>query len=249
MCREVMFSDYMLFIDESGDHGLESIDRHYPVFVLCGVLVAKDEYVNELSPALNRLKLRYWGHTEVILHEREIRKPSGQFSFLQIAEQRDAFNQEVAEIFSHGSFQLIYSVIEKERYIQRYTTPRNPYELSMSFVLERAFLELNERGHGTRRTTVVVECRGKKEDAQLKVAFDQIITGNNACRRALPFDLLMVPKAANSAGLQIADLAARPLGSHVLRPEQQSRAYDAIRARIRRSPAGAVLGYGVKVSP
>ncbi|MGA6148515.1 MULTISPECIES: DUF3800 domain-containing protein [Stenotrophomonas] len=244
-----MFSDYMLFIDESGDHGLDSIDRHYPVFVLCGVLVEKDEYVGTLSPALSRLKLKHWGHTEVILHEREIRKPSGPFSFLQIAEQRDAFHQEVAEIFHQGEFQLIYSVIHKERYIQRYAAPRNPYELSMSFVLERAFLELNERGHGARRTTVIVECRGRKEDAQLKVAFEQIVSGNNACRRALPFDLLMVPKSANSAGLQIADLAARPLGAHVLRPEQQSRAYGAIRARIRRSPTGAVRGFGVKVSP
>ncbi|WP_457321977.1 DUF3800 domain-containing protein [Stenotrophomonas sp. P5_B8] len=244
-----MFSDYMLFIDESGDHGLETIDRHYPVFVLCGVLVAKEEYVDVLSPALGRLKLKYWGHTEAILHEREIRKPRGEFSFLQIAERRDSFHQEVAEIFLDGGFQLIYSVIHKERYIQRYAAPRNPYELSMSFVLERAFLELNDRGHGARRTTVVVECRGKKEDAQLRVAFDQIVSGNNACRRALPFDLLMVPKAANSAGLQIADLAARPLGSHVLRPSQQSRAYDAIRARIRRSPSGTIPGYGVKVSP
>ncbi len=244
-----MFSDYLLFIDESGDHGLASIDRHYPVFVLCGVLVEKDEYVDRLCPQVARLKLKYWGHSEAVLHERDIRKPSGEFSFLQIAEKRESFNQEIAAIFQDGEFQLIFSVIRKEAYVQRYALPRNPYDVAMGFVLERAFLELNSRGHGTRRTTVVVECRGKREDAELRLAFQHIVNGNNACGRALPFDLLMVPKNANSIGLQISDLAARPMGSHVIRPEQPNRSYDAIRPRIRRGPSGQIPRFGVKVSP
>lgn len=244
-----MFSDYMLFIDESGDHGLESIDRHYPVFVLCGALINKDEYVSELEPAVNRLKLKYWGHTESVLHERDIRKPSGEYSFLQIRENRESFAQEVADVFQNGRFQLIYSVIKKEAYLQRYAAPRNPYSVAMGFVLERAFLELNSRGQHAHRTTVIVECRGKKEDAQLRLAFQHIVSGNNACGRALPFDLLMVPKMANSTGLQIADLAARPMGVRVIRPDQPSRAYDAVRPRIRRNGSGRILGFGVKVSP
>lgn len=28
------FSDYIVFVDESGDHGLVSIDPEYPIFVL-----------------------------------------------------------------------------------------------------------------------------------------------------------------------------------------------------------------------
>lgn len=28
------FSDFLVFVDESGDHGLDSIDPGYPVFVL-----------------------------------------------------------------------------------------------------------------------------------------------------------------------------------------------------------------------
>ena len=28
------FSDYIVYVDESGDHSLESIDINYPVFVL-----------------------------------------------------------------------------------------------------------------------------------------------------------------------------------------------------------------------
>lgn len=244
-----MFSDFLLFIDESGDHGLTSIDRHYPVFVLCGVLVHKDEYVDRLSAGLDRLKIKHWGHNEIVLHEREIRKPRGAFSFLQIAEKREEFQQDIASIFRDGQFQLIYSVIRKDVYAERYVVPRNPYDLSMSFVLERAFLELNARGQGARRTTVIVECRGKEEDAQLRLAFERITNGNNACGRALPFDLLMIPKIANSSGLQVADLAARPMGTRVLRPDQPNRAYDTLRVRIRRNHAGEARGFGIKIHP
>jgi hypothetical protein len=28
------FSEYIVYVDESGDHGLETIDPNYPVFVL-----------------------------------------------------------------------------------------------------------------------------------------------------------------------------------------------------------------------
>src|SRR5690606_39167179 len=112
-----------------------------------------------------------------------------------------------------------------------------------------AFLELNSRGQGARKTFVVVECRGNNEDAQLKQAFDRIVLGSNACGRALPFELEMISKKANSCGLQVADLTARPLGIRYLRPQQDNRAYEVIRSKIRRDPSGKALGWGVKLFP
>ena len=38
----------------------------------------------------------------------------------------------------------------------------------------------------------------------------------------------MVPKTSNSAGLQMTDLMARPVGLHHLRPSQPNQAYDII---------------------
>ena len=32
---------YLLFLDESGDHGLANIDTNFPVFVLCGILISE----------------------------------------------------------------------------------------------------------------------------------------------------------------------------------------------------------------
>ena len=67
--------------------------------------------------------------------------------------------------------------------------------------------------------------------------------------RKLPFELVMIPKASNSTGLQLADLIARPVGIKVLRPDQPNRAYDIVAGKFRRGPAGEIKGWGLKVFP
>lgn len=78
----IPFGDYLVFVDESGDHSLTSINPQHPVFVLAFVIIKKADYVRQVCPALQEFKMRYWGHDEVVLHEHEIRKPRDQFSFL-----------------------------------------------------------------------------------------------------------------------------------------------------------------------
>ena len=39
-------------------------------------------------------------------------------------------------------------------------------------------------------------------------------------------------KSAGGLGLQFADLIARPIGIHILRPEQTNRAWDIIKGKI-----------------
>lgn len=244
-----MFSDYLLFIDESGDHGLESIDPNYGVFVLCGVLVHKDAYIEEVTPAIQRIKMDFWGHDQVIFHERDLRKPAGAYGVLLNAEVRERFHGRLNEALDRLPYLVICSVIKKAEYAKRYPIPRNPYDLSMSFVLERAFLHLHALGQSKVPTQVIVEARGRREDAQLVVAFDRIVAGANACRRPIPFNLQMVPKAANSVGLQISDLIARPIGIRVLRPRQPNRAYEIIKTKLARDRHGSAVGWGIKLFP
>ena len=94
-----------------------------------------------------------------------------------------------------------------------------------------------------------MEKRGYNEDDQLELAFRRICDGANALRQRLPFELVMSPKAANSAGLQLADLVARPIGIKVLRPEQPNRAYEILETKFRRSPSGDPKGWGLKIFP
>ena len=46
------YSDYVIFVDESGDDGLASIDRDYPVFVLDFYIFRKDHYGTAVVPKI-----------------------------------------------------------------------------------------------------------------------------------------------------------------------------------------------------
>ncbi len=245
----VQFSDHLIFVDESGDHGLVKLDPSYPVFVLAFCLVRKDDYVKQIVPDLLQLKLDYWGHTEVILHEHELRKPNKQSAFLFDATIRAAFFSRLDQIMTAAPFTLVASVIKKPEYAAQYHNPVNPYELALEFGLERLASELADRGDSSAATHVIVETRGKREDEQLELAFRRIRDAGNYRGGKLPFELIMIPKSSNSTGLQFADLMARPIGLHVMRPTQPNRAYSILETKFRRSPKGKVAGWGLKVFP
>jgi hypothetical protein len=243
------FGSHLVFVDESGDHGLSRIDPSYPMFVLAFCLMTKNDYVAKICPAIQRFKFRFWGHDEQVLHEHEIRKPNKDYCFLFNPARRAEFVEVLSQLVDEAPFQLVTSAIRKLEFNQHYTLPQNPYELSLQFGLERIYRELDARGEGARLTHVIVEKRGEKEDDQLELVFRRICDGANALGKRLPLELVMIPKASNSAGLQLADLVARPVGIKVLRPSQPNRAYDVVAKKIRRSPDGEIKGWGLKVFP
>ena len=77
---ELKHSDYVVYVDESGDHSLISIDEGYPVFVLSFCIFQKTYYSHGITPALRMLKFTTFGHDMVILHEQDIRKKTGKLS-------------------------------------------------------------------------------------------------------------------------------------------------------------------------
>ncbi|MEQ1706483.1 MAG: DUF3800 domain-containing protein, partial [Rickettsiales bacterium] len=79
----MQFSDYIIYVDESGDHGLTRINPEFPAFALSFCIIRKDVYVNEIVPALQQLKFDFWGHDRIIFHEHEIRKEQNDFAFLR----------------------------------------------------------------------------------------------------------------------------------------------------------------------
>jgi len=242
-------SDYLVFVDESGDHNLARIDPQFPVFVLLFVIVRKDDYVARVCPDLQRFKFSYWGHDEVVLHEHEIRKPHGDFLFLLQKPLRERFLEELSAMMAALPATLIAVVIDKTAFVDRYYAPVNPYDYALEAGLERVFRHLETERQLSSPTSVVVECRGRREDAELELAFRRVCDGENVLRAPMPLQLVMVPKSSNSAGLQLADLIARPVALHHLRPEQPNRAFDLIEPKLRRSPGGRVAGWGIKTLP
>ena len=50
------FSDFLVFVNESGDHSLTSINLDYPIFVLAFCIVPRKAYVEDITPTVRRLK-------------------------------------------------------------------------------------------------------------------------------------------------------------------------------------------------
>ena len=85
------FSDYIAYADESGDPSLKHIDDNFPVFTLALCIFPIDSYVEEVVPAVQRLKFDFFGHDQVILHANEIRRKSGPFRILRDDSLNDLF--------------------------------------------------------------------------------------------------------------------------------------------------------------
>ena len=143
---------------------------------------------------------------------------------------------------------IVAVVIDKPAFAFRYHTPVSPYEYALEMGPERVFRHLQDLGSpGT--TAIVVEKRGKREDADLEVAFRRVCDGNNALSKAFPFQHVMVSKVSNSAGLQLTDLMARPVALHHLHPSQNNQAFEIVATKLRRSPTGKIEGWGLKRLP
>lgn len=241
-------SDYIVYVDESGDHSLVSIDPEYPVFVLSFCVFQKDVYVETVTPRLRNLKFTTFGHDMVILHEHEIRKKTGAFAKLS-KEPREAFMSKLTDIMKDSPFTLLAVVIDKRKLKSRYVDPAHPYHLAMEFGLERLFRFMKEKKQDDRLTHIVCEARGAKEDKELELEFRRICDGGNHFRKTLPFDIIIVDKKTNSEGLQLADLTARPIGLSVLRPEQQNRAVTILEEKYYRDGFGRKEGFGLKCFP
>lgn len=243
------FSDYIVFVDESGDHGLQRINPEYPVFVLAFCIFHKESYTRAVVPAVQGLKFDFWGHDAIVLHSHEIRKAKGDFSILLNADTRTRFIDRVNDLIETSDFTLIAAVIDKERLVRRYAYPDDPYEIALAFCMERLQRFLRDRGQSNRKTHLLVECRGKTEDDKLELEFRRICDGGNRVGEMRNLDIRFVDKKHNSPGLQVADLAAYPVGRHIIKPDQPNRAYEIIEGKLRRGPEGQVRGYGLKVFP
>lgn len=233
------FSDFIVYADESGDHGMASIDPHYPVFVLTLCMIRKSDYVSRIVPAMQEFKFEFFGHDSIVLHEHEIRKSLGPFGFLRTDPAlRHRFMERLSAMMEAAPMTIFAAVIDKEKHREKYATPWNPYEIALHFCMERLHRKLTgERQHG-KTIHVVFESRGAKEDADLELEFRRIADNNRqwGYRRddfsRFDFQPIFMPKAANSTGLQLADLTARPIGIAQLRPGQPNRAYDLIRPKL-----------------
>ena len=134
--KESNFGKYIVYVDESGDHSLKSIDDQYPIFVLAFCVFHKQHYSESIVPALEKFKFNHFGHDQVVLHEHEIRKEKGEFTQFRSRKEKLHFLEELTGIIELSNFILISCTIDKRRLAEIGSTDENPYNIALSYCLE-----------------------------------------------------------------------------------------------------------------
>lgn len=233
------FGDYIVYVDESGDHNLDVVNAEFPVFVLAFCVFKKTDYINIVCPRIQEFKLQWFGHDACVLHEREIRKDIAPFQFLKSREIKSQFLDQLTSIINDTPMIVIPTTIHKDRHKKRYTEPDNPYHLALLFCMERLSRFLVARGQLGKLTHIIFEQRGGKagggeEDRKLELEFRRIMDGQHylARRGFTDLEIEIIPKTSNSIGLQLADLVARPIGIRCMRPGQPNRSFEIIQTKF-----------------
>lgn len=208
-----------VYFDEVGNPTLDPSDKDFPVLALALFICEIDCYVNQIVPRVNALKFKWFGHEGIVLHSRDIRKSQADFGLLTNPAMRLAFMADLSEVMSACDYKLLAVAIRKDEHARRYRYPADPYDLALTFALER-LVSVLEAAHQT-DVSIVAEKRGKNEDRQLHLAFQRVVTLGTAYVSAerfqkITFHLRFLPKSMNIVGTQMADLAAYPIARHVL---------------------------------
>ncbi len=245
---------YYLFLDESGHHGLKTINQEFPIFLLCGCLLEHSYFNGEFTNRFNEFKRNYFGTTEIVLHSSDIRKWQNEFKVLGDPKLRHRFYQDLDTLISETKFTIVTAAILKEELIHAYG-PRadNPYNLCLAFILERTVFFTDVRGG--KSVKIVAEARGKKEDASLQNQYQLVLSRGTRYVESTRFqkiftDIEFVKKETNNLGTQLSDLAAYPIATKVLYSDRENLAFDVFEPKMyRQFPDGDYLGYGLKIFP
>lgn len=242
--------NYVAFIDETGEYGLESVNSQFPLFAVYALTSTVAGYEAKSEPFLKNLKQTFFGTDSVVLHGRKIRQKKEPFHILKKPETMSAFMDMLCEGFAALDGHLIAAVIHKDKHKKQYSEPENPFFLSTKFVLERLHMHWKGVVGKNNKLLCVFEKRGKHEDVRTKSWFDRICAGENYRGETFHFECEFRDKKENLCGHQYADLAAYSIARFVESGDKNRKDWVAIKEKIRRSArTQAIEGYGLKTFP
>lgn len=229
------------------------VDENFPLFLLAGCLFEDAELV-KIEQEINKFKMEFFKTTDVILHSRDIRRCDGPFQILFDLELKKRFYEKLDKIINEAKFTIIGSGVNKEEHIKKYGRgAKDPYALSLSFIIERLIFCLDKKGNKS-VVDIKIEKRGKREDQQLLNQYNKIldngtyyVTPDRLKNKIDKFESFL--KRENIIGLQVADLCAYPLARHILSPSQPYPPFDIIKSKIYCDGNGKFDGYGLKIFP
>lgn len=245
--------DFLAFLDETGDHSLQHIDRQYPIFALGAVFCKNETYRNQINPIFDGLKYRFWGKRHVILHSTDIRNSRNDFAILRNPSIRNDFIECVNNAITNSPFELVISAVDKYDHNLHYSDPTNPYNLTLEFLMERAYYLIGKPNNNDKSCLFIAESRNEDENQKLLRVFQKIKRNGTrfvtASQLDFIIDLKFIKKQENEIGHQIADLCLYPTAKTLL----SGRVYQSMpvvyKKLYKNFYNGNPNGYGLKFFP
>lgn len=239
-----------MFLDESGNHALTTVDEQYPVFVLGGVIVEIEYAEQVIDPRIREFKRDLFGRDDIVLHTADITHNRNGFERLVEPVFRTRFYTELNLLMRELEYKVVACAIRKDAHMARYGMAAvDPYMLSLDILAERFCFEIGDVPEGG---TIYAERRSPVLDRELDIAWLNLKVRGTRYIRASTINerianLQTRPKNANIAGLQLADLVVSPIGRFVLgKPTRED--WAVIEAKFRRR-GGSYLGAGLVILP
>lgn len=239
-----------MFLDESGNHALTTVDVQYPVFVLGGIIMQLDYAEQVVEPRIRRFKDDLFGRDDICLHTADIVRNKNGFERLMEPAFRQRFYDELNNLMRELDYTVVACAIKKDAHLARYGMAAvDPYLLSLDILVERFCFEIGNIPNGG---VIYAEKRSPVLDRELDIAWLNLrVQGTESIQASTVngriTNLHTVSKEANVAGLQLADLVVSPIGRFVLgKPTKED--WTTIESKFRRR-GGSFLGAGLVVLP
>lgn len=259
-----------MYIDESGSSGPARDENDPERFLgLTGVIIEKQYALEVIRPEMDELQRRYFQvdpDTPIALHRKDIVRGKKHFSALKDPDTRQAFNADLLEKIATWRFTVVTNVIDKWAHQQKgYPRTYPAYEYVLKWLMERycEFLEdIDDCGD------IMIESRSGTPNKEPIRSFEEAMIGGtlyfetdrlaDSIDHAGPHGILLQPKSAMVAGLQLADLLAYPTRRCILiekrRIAGQVRSFEAkieeaLASKYLRRRDGGIWGAGKKLWP
>lgn len=261
---------WVIAIDESGSPDLSYVQRFIPLdstgydphnvhFNVTACLLSTEMFYQSEKMIMD-LKHTYWEDAcanyederrRVCFHSAEIRRRINAFDFSE-KKQYELFLNDLTEVLRDINVTLFSSHINKLELVRRYSDPFDPYELALTFILERIAHEINNED-----AVIVLESRGKKEDRKLLSHLTHLLDNGT---KYIPKEKFSFVKGVYFNGkwdeeskklksywiLELADLYAYPIFKYG-KNGQKDRSFQVLEDKISNFPK--YLGYGFKKFP
>ena len=194
-------SEYIMFVDETNKTNKSEN------FCLAGLIMKRFDYEKIIIPKVNKLKKKYFGDTNIILHYSKMKKPRNEYSFLNDQITRNNFYMDLMKIFRENTMTVLVVYFNKNHMKELYSECTiSDYNVAFKFLIENFmhFLKEND-GDGM----IIVESRSFNENSNLQYTFNNYVYNGSELFSEKEVDRLkclgFIVKNDNCVGLQMVD--------------------------------------------